>query len=751
MSTTRRRFLKGTAVAGLEFAWGGLRLFAGQGGQSATTDEAAPARANEFIYGAHVYRPPNPPRAMRREVLRTIAQEHGFGLIRCFPTWDYYNAEPGKYDFSEVEEVMGWCDEFGLKVMMGVVLETAPAWLEQAHPETRYVDAKGQTDRLMTKQSHITGGWPGLCLDWKPVQEAARQFIGELAKVVVPHRSMYVWDVWNEPHIEPVWTPDIWATPLERIFCYCEQTLGLFRAWLKQRYGSIERLNEAWTRKFSNWETVEPPRALATSADWVDWRRFMTERSTWDMHFRIEAVRAAGSMHLIESHCAHQPPFDDAAILGTNGWRLAECVDVWGMTFFPHQPGIQVYEGAGRLDIVRSNAAGKDFWWTELQGGDTRTGMLSGGYNMRPRDIRLWNWLGVAAGAKGIIYWQYMAESTGRESTRHGLVLRDNVSTDRVREAARANRLIQKQWSIIKNHRPRPQVAMLFDQDNALLTFALAGDETASCNSFRGYYRALWKMDLWADFIEPAKLAGCDYKAIIVPLHWVGKQATCDALLAYVKDGGTLIIETAFGLFDERFYYNPVIPPHGLAATFGYREKQNSLVRDEAPNAGVAQDERIYYQPEIEFTEPVTVRIKAHTFLTPLEVTSATVIGSYQGLPVAVKKKVGRGEIYYFGTNLGGRLEQDDPGAMQLLRSIVERVAQAEVTATGLRPRLVRGERQSLLMVFNDTTQDQTGRVALPAGFKIATDIYAGKVEPIAGDGIEVTVPYEDVVVLLLA
>jgi beta-galactosidase GanA len=258
-------------------------------------------------------------------------------------------------------------------------------------------------------------------------------------------------------------------------------------------------------------------------------------------------------------------------------------------------------------------------------------------------------------------------------------------------------------------------------------------------------------MDLWADFIEPARVAGCDYKAIIVPLHWVGKQETCDALLAYAKDGGTLIVETAFGLFDEHFYYNPVIPPHGLAAAFGYREKQNSLVRNEAPNANVAPDERIYYQPEIEFTDPAPVRIKAHTFLTPLEVTSATVIGSYEGQPVAVKKKLGRGEVYYFGTNLGARLEEDDPGAMQLIQTIVRRVAQPEVTATTLRPRLIRGNEKTMLALFNDTPQDQTARITLPVGFQKATDIYTGRDQAIDDGGVEVTVPYEDVMVLLLA
>jgi glycosyl hydrolase family 42 (putative beta-galactosidase) len=147
MRESRRTFLQ-QGAAGLSLTWGGLRLFAGPAGSE-------PVRADQFIYGAHVYRPPNPPRAMRREVLRTIAEEHRFNLIRCYPTWDYYHLGPGRYNFEEIEEVMQSSDEFGLKVMMGVVLETAPYWLEQVHPETRFVDAKGHPQPLESKAARV--------------------------------------------------------------------------------------------------------------------------------------------------------------------------------------------------------------------------------------------------------------------------------------------------------------------------------------------------------------------------------------------------------------------------------------------------------------------------------------------------------------------------------------------------------------------------------------------------------------------
>ena len=116
----------------------------------------------------------------------------------------------------------------------------------------------------------------------------------------------------------------------------------------------------------------------------------------------------------------------------------------------------------------------------------------------------------------------------------------------------------------MRDYQPRPEVGILTDQDNAILTYAMAGKEDVSTQSFRGYYKALWSMDLWADFLEPAGLGKTHYKVLIAPWHLIGKKDTCERLRQYVENGGTLILETAFGLFDERCFYNPVIPPYGL-------------------------------------------------------------------------------------------------------------------------------------------------------------------------------------------
>ena len=756
---SRRNFFH-RASGAVSLTWGGLRIFAGPPMDSGAASSAAVSPSSQpFVYGTAFYRPPYPPAAVRREMLKDIAQKYRFNIIRIYPAWSYYNPAPGKYVFDDVDEVMKYCDEFGIRVLLGIVMEEAPYWLERLHPETRYVDAKGTPQRLVDSPNNVSGGWPGLCWDWDPVQQAAANFIHEITKMAAAHPSMYAYDCWNEVHIEPDWPRNKWIQPQELLYCYCDQTIALFRKWLEKKYSSLDALNDAWVRRYSDWTEVDPPRAVVgTYPDWIDWRNFIIERTTWQLRYRVDAIKQNDPHSLLESHCGYQPPIEPFALDGMNGWRLAEVVQTWGLSNFPRDE-TRVYHGAAKFEVTRSQAAGKPFWMTELQGGHGSNGMYESPH-MRARDIRLCNWLAVAAGAKGILYWTYHAEATGGEATGYGLVDRDGSATERVLEASDDNRLIQAHWDILKDYSPKPDVALLLDQDNSILTFAMAGKEDASVQSFRGYYKALWQMDLWADFIEPPTLQKPSYKVVIAPWHIMGKKQTCDDLLHYVEKGGTLILETAFGFFDEKCFYNPVIPPYGLAEAFGYREKENYIQRPraewvskpaaEGPTLRPA-DEIIYYQPEIEFDLPVQAKVRANTFLTPITLSSATPIARYKDLTVAAMKKVGKGTVYYLGTNLGASIYNGDDAGIALLRSIITPVVHPSLTAGKVRPRLIEGpSKRSLLVVVNDTVEDQTESITLPPCYRNATDIYANKPVVLEKGAVRITVPYEDAVVLLL-
>ncbi len=53
-------------------------------------------------------------------------------------------------------------------------------------------------------------------------------------------------------------------------------------------------------------------------------------------------------------------------------------------------------------------------------------------------------------------------------------------------------------------------------------------------------------------------------------------------------------------------------------------------------------------------------------------------------------------------------------------------------------------------MVINDTAKDETESITLPPEYTRATDIHSGKDLPIVSQNMEVTVPFEDAVVVRL-
>lgn len=81
-------------------------------------------------------------------MIQTIAEVYKFNLIRIWPNWDHVNPQPDEWIFDEVEEVMSYWDNFGLKVLCGLMFELAPWWLELKYPVHDSPTRKGNRSAL---------------------------------------------------------------------------------------------------------------------------------------------------------------------------------------------------------------------------------------------------------------------------------------------------------------------------------------------------------------------------------------------------------------------------------------------------------------------------------------------------------------------------------------------------------------------------------------------------------------------------
>ena len=163
------------------------------------------------------------------------------------------------------------------------------------------------------------------------------------------------------------------------------------------------------------------------------------------------------------------------------------------------------------------------------------------------------------------------------------------------------------------------------------------------------------------------------------------------------------------------------------------------------------QSERVYIEGQLSFTEPISATIKAHTFLTPISTTSAQVIATYGSTPVAAVKKVGKGQVYYIGTNLGASIEGGSQPGVELVRAIVTQAVQPVVASDKVRPRLIESANGGLLVVFNDHITDQTAEIRVPDHYKQAVDVYSQRSQIIQDNKVHVDVPFEGVSVFRLS
>jgi len=523
-----------------------------------------------LYFGSQFYRPPNPRRQDWERDLDTLAGL-GFNVIKIWAMWTWTHIAPGRFDFSDLAQLLDLAGKRKLNVIINTIPENAPYWLEQAHPEARQCDHTGMRVHLQARPNTPCGGWPGLCLDNEPVRHLAGEWFAAIGREFKGHPALYGYDIWNETFFE------LGGYYPGRRFCYCDATVAKFREHMKKKYGSLQAINEAWVRRYSDWAQVEPPRFFGSYPDHIDWIEWRLQNQIDQMSWRIKSIKKGDRNVLITSH----------GICGTLGllpthlnpdWGMAELVEQWGASSFPGYSSPLSWAMA-RVDLTRSNVRptpGKKFWQTELQGG--RCNGLVNAENpdslrwepiTRPGHYRLWNWTSLAGGAKGLMYWQWRNEILGPESPGFGVVGLDGTPNENTEAAAWFARLAAEHPEIEDADPIEADLAIVVADEAQIFAYVAESNTRLYTEAVMGAHAALVDGNLCPDFARPADLA--DYKTAYLPLPVMLTAETARALTEFVEGGGLLICEAAPAHFVEGGFCSPVVPGQGLTQLFGAR------------------------------------------------------------------------------------------------------------------------------------------------------------------------------------
>lgn len=524
-------------------------------------------------YGAQYYRTPNPPSTDWKRDLREM-KARGMNTVRLWAMWSWIHTSANEYDFSELDALMDLCNEIGLKALIQVILENAPSWLVLEHPEAKYVANDGQQIWPMGRPNTPGGGWPGLCLDNGPARDAAGSFMTALATHFADHPALLGYDVWNE-----VWF-ELDGYIGGQYYCYCPGTVEEFKTYLGDKYGDLESLGKAWYRRYSSWNEVYPPRYWGGYPDWLDFIEFRLANQGRLLKWRVDTLRAADPNALLVSHGLPTMLGSMANHL-TDDWRNAAEVDVYGLSCFPHWFNYDNIETVKVHDMIRSACSGKTFWTAETQAGASGEGLMHSKIPS-PEDIRLWNWISLACGAKGVLYWQWRPELLGPESPGFGLCALDGSPTERTTAASWFARFSQANPNIHEYRPIRGQIAIAVLPESQI--FCHVSDKNAGkyAQSVRGIYKALTQAGYQVDF---AKIDQIDhYELVYLPFPLMMKKGTAQRFVSYVKGGGMLISEACPGQFGDGGYVQTRTPGYGLHMVFGAHAKNGpETVTDNPP------------------------------------------------------------------------------------------------------------------------------------------------------------------------
>lgn len=735
---TRREFILNSALAGVSMSLPQAHALSEAATQANGSDPEAHGQELAFPYGAVYFRKSNPPKAEWSRDYQTAART-GMNIFRHWFMWSAVEASPGKYDWSDYDRQMDLAAANGIKVVIAELVTAAPEWAFRKYPAARYLSSEGTAVDSTISESSATGGFPGLCLDNPEVRALAQTFLTTLIERYRNHPALFGYDLWNE-------NTSFGGSP-SRMYCYCEGTKRRLREWLRKRYGTLQKTGSVWKRySYETWDDVEPPRTFSGYPDSLDWLHFRIDNAYDLFDWRVQLFRKLDPNHRVTAHGV-AGTLNDLPSSSHNEWRSAERVDIWGLTWIAARKGNEPWKQFHAMDLVRAGARGKPFWHAEAQGGplwmqpQVIGRPVDDGRVPDAEDVRIWNLVSCAGGAKGILYCRWRPLLDGPLFGAFGPFAMDGSPTPRSEMAGKVAKWANAHPNLWKSSPVKGDVGIVFIPESEIFNYVQQRDTSFYDQSVCGAYQAFFDSNIQPDFVSLNHIG--EYRLIYLPYPVMLKKESVAVLRKFVEQGGTLISEGLPAYFGDHGHVGTVQPNYGLDEVFGARESH------------------------VEFTPDISNDLK-------LEINGSTIYGRYfhqeytlaggteagqypNGRTAAVRHNFGGGRTLLFGSFPGaGYYLHHAPETKELFRgflSLAGVTQKLRLNDDQMTARLHAGAGGRYLWVTNPTRQSRTVIVAFApevGEFTVGEDLWGGRKVASGDHQITVEVPGRDAAVIAL-
>lgn len=471
-------------------------------------------------------------------------------------SWALLQPAEDRYDFTMLDKIVALLVKHRFNIVMATGTAALPGWMVRRHPEVIRTEQNGTR--------HVFGGRHNFCPTSPYFRKASRALAAHVAERYAGTPGLVAWHVCNEYGGGGG-------------LCYCEQCAESFHEWLKAKYGTVEKLNQAWCANFwshtiYDWADVVPPVSYGdgisdakcvVSGLQMDYRRFQSQAQLDCYKNERDAIRAYDTATPITTN-----------LMGTfkdlDYFEWAKEMDVVSWDNYPGMDTPPSYTAMCH-DLMRGIGGNKPFMLMEQT--PNQQNWFPFCKVKRPGEVRKLSWQAVAHGADTVQFFQ-MKQSIGGCERFHGAVIaHDGTEESRVfKETEALGGELSRVGERIMGSHIESRVAIMFDWQSYWSLEGCVGPTAGFSypNEVHRFYRAFWRRNVPVDFIEST--ASLDqlkhYDLVIAPALITVLPGVAETLESYVADGGSFITGYMAGIHDE----------HDLVVPGGYPGKLRKLL-----------------------------------------------------------------------------------------------------------------------------------------------------------------------------
>ncbi|MFE7507288.1 beta-galactosidase [Promicromonospora sp. NPDC057488] len=631
------------------------------------------------------YNPEQWPDDVRLEDVE-LMREAGVNLLSvAIFSWATIEPREGELDWAWLDTTLDRLQAAGIQVALATATASPPPWLTRKHPEILPRLADGTVLHQGGRQSYAVT---------HPVhREYALRMTTRMAERYQDHPALALWHVDNEIGCH---------VPRD----YSDAAADAFRQWLRERYRTVDALNEAWgtafwSQRYGSFDDVLPPLVAPTYANptqQLDFDRFSSD-ALLDYYRDLRDT--------LRQITPHVP-------VTTN---LMATSHTKGMDYFSWAPELDViandhYTAAAdperhvdlafSADLTRGIAGGDP--WILMEHSTSAVNWQPRNRAKLPGELLRNSLAHVARGADSVMFFQWRQSRAGAEKYHSAMVPHAGRDTDLWRDVVALGDALRTLGEV-RGSRVRSRAAIVVDWPS-WWGAELDSHPTQALrymDQVQAWYGALWRLGVTTDMVSPgADLDG--YDLVVLPTTYLVTDADAQNVATAAHRGATVVVTYFSGIVDENDHVRLGGYPGAFRDLLGVRTEEfyplqdGETVRVGGAVVGGTADADLWTE-------------KSHV------ADDAEVVASYQdgalaGRPAVTRRAVGSGHAWYVATRL------DRPGLDSLAGTLVAEAGVGPDVAAPAGVEVVRrwsdatppagGQPTSWLFVVNHTGDDAT-------------------------------------------